>query len=74
VFCYFGNFRSAPVAIIIECIDVDEQKLIEYKNLNWETVLYYRIAVQFLRQSEGFEDALNTVIPELVFLCRYIKG
>jgi hypothetical protein len=67
-------FKSAPVAIIIECIDVDEQKLIEYKNLNWETVLYYRIAVQFLRQSEGFEDALNTVIPELVFLCRYIKG
>ncbi|KAJ3647227.1 hypothetical protein Zmor_024756 [Zophobas morio] len=67
-------FKSASLDSIVQHISVNDEKIILYENLTWEIVLYYRIVVQFLRQSQDFEDALNNILPELVHFCRYIKG
>ncbi|EFA06967.1 condensin complex subunit 3 [Tribolium castaneum] len=70
-------FKNAPVNDITSCLlsqYLNEQKLIEYEKLNWDIILYYRIVVQFLRQSPEFEETLNSILPELVLFCKYIRG
>ncbi|XP_044264228.1 condensin complex subunit 3-like isoform X2 [Tribolium madens] len=67
-------FKYTPIDEIISCVNLNEEKLVEYEKLNWDTILYYRIVVQFLQQSPEFEDTLNTILPDLVLFCKYIKG
>ncbi|RZC40961.1 condensin complex subunit 3-like, partial [Asbolus verrucosus] len=53
-----ASFKSKSVQDIVCNIKLNPQKLIEYENLNWESVLYYRIVTQFFRRSEEFEEVL----------------
>lgn len=66
-------FKTRNVKELIAVLPLNDEKLLPYEELNWETVTYWRHLVALLAKNVDSEFELN-VSPEIVFLCRYIKG
>lgn len=58
---------------IIEYLPINEDKVIPFENLNYETALYWCIIVDYLRKLDSSEDYLDNVIPELLPFCVYME-
>lgn len=58
----------------MEHLKFNEKKLISYELLNWETVLYYRLLIEFCRKSDDYSDCLENILPDVVDLCAHIRG
>ncbi|XP_044749258.1 condensin complex subunit 3-like isoform X2 [Coccinella septempunctata] len=67
-------FKSKPLDILIRMVGINENKLIPYENLNWETSNYWRILVQYIKNTLNLEDKIEDILPELVHFCKYIEG
>ncbi|XP_023023077.2 chromosome associated protein G [Leptinotarsa decemlineata] len=72
--CVLGIiFKDRPLKELTGMLGLDDKKLIPLDNLDWETVSYWRIYVQYLSQNEEFDVELDEAIPELIYFCNYIK-
>lgn len=67
-------FKSKPLDTLIKTVGNNENRLIPYDNLNWETSNYWRILVQHIKSNLNLEDRLEEILPELVHFCSYIEG
>lgn len=64
------NFRTNTLSNTLEAIPVDENNTVPFEKLNWETIILWRVLVQYLRQNES---ALSSILPDAVHFCEYIQ-
>ncbi|CAH0547544.1 unnamed protein product [Brassicogethes aeneus] len=65
-------FKDRPLSELTKVLPLNNDKLIPLEQLDWETINYWRIYVQFLNSREEFEVELGLVLPELVYFSKYI--
>ncbi|KAF5293753.1 hypothetical protein FQA39_LY03238 [Lamprigera yunnana] len=67
-------FQLHSLDTLIECLPIDETKLVPINALNNETALFWSILIELLRPSEDREDHITRVIPEMTHFCTYISN
>ncbi|CAG9771341.1 unnamed protein product [Ceutorhynchus assimilis] len=76
VFEYVLNqfyFKNRTVTEILEVLELNNEKLLPFEKLNWETITYWKLLIMKLISDKDLECYVEKVVPEVVFLCRYIK-
>lgn len=68
-----SDFRSISLSNTLNAIPVDDSNTIPFEKLNWQTIILWRVLVQYLRQNENFENTLSNILPDLVDFCEYIQ-
>ncbi|XP_030762199.1 condensin complex subunit 3-like isoform X1 [Sitophilus oryzae] len=67
-------FKSRSLQETKDVLNLNKDKIIPYENLNWETISFWKLFVEFLKENEKFEDEVENVIPEVAYFMTYIKG
>lgn len=66
-------FSTKPLTEIMTVITFNDSK-IPFDDLNWDTVIYWRCLVQYLRKSDQLEGQLNSILSEVIIpFCNYIQ-
>ncbi|XP_066254287.1 condensin complex subunit 3-like [Euwallacea similis] len=67
-------FKNKSRDEILDPLQLTNEKLVPHNRLNWETVIYWRVLVSQIvsRKLQNGID-LDALMPEVVFLCQYIK-
>lgn len=67
------NFSQKPIEIILEYIKYNNQYLLPYEKLNWDSALYWRCVVDYFRKIDKNHNILDEILPEVVPFCAYIE-
>ncbi|XP_050503996.1 condensin complex subunit 3-like isoform X1 [Diabrotica virgifera virgifera] len=66
-------FENTNRSTLTETLPLDNKHLVPFEELNWEVASFWRIYVQYLSRNTDFGEELENVVPELIYLCKYIK-
>ncbi|CAG9827001.1 unnamed protein product [Diabrotica balteata] len=66
-------FEITNRSTLTKTLPLNNKHLVPFEELNWEVASFWRIYVQYLSRNADFGEELENVVPELIYLCKYIK-
>ncbi|KAF2894563.1 hypothetical protein ILUMI_11611 [Ignelater luminosus] len=67
-------FGCRPCEEVIEVLNIKNNHMVDYKDLNWESAIYWRCLIETFQTSEKYEFHLSTILPDFVDFAKYIQN
>ncbi|XP_076275206.1 condensin complex subunit 3-like isoform X1 [Rhynchophorus ferrugineus] len=64
--------KTEPINGLIDALPLSDEKLIPVNKVDCDLIHYWDILTSYLRKTEGMDDHLELIIPELAAFCNYI--